>query len=243
MRTAHEPHRRAVSAASRRSGRKAFIPFLTAGDPDLAATPTLARSTAGRARRQPDRDRLSLQRSHRRRPGDPGVVHARPGPRPASSTTSSPARGRSPPPRSSPSGRSPLVGDGVVQPRSTAAAPETFLDQAQAAGFSGAIVPDLPFEESDEPGATGRRPRLQADPAGHADDAARRAPRASPSVRPAFSTASASPASPASATGCRRNCSSNSRWLREQTDVAAVRRLRHQPAGARAACCATRSMA
>src|SRR5262249_31113509 len=28
--------------------------------------------------------------------------------------------------------------------------PEWFLDQAQARGFSGAIVPDLPFEESDK---------------------------------------------------------------------------------------------
>ena len=35
--------------------------------------------------------------------------------------------------------------------------PEAFLEQAAAAGFSGAIVPDLPVEESDDAGRTGRR--------------------------------------------------------------------------------------
>ena len=66
----------------RAQGRKAFIPFVTAGDPDLAATELLVRELAG-ARRQPRGDRLPLQRPDRRRRGHPGVLHAGPGPRPA----------------------------------------------------------------------------------------------------------------------------------------------------------------
>ena len=96
---------------------------------------------------------------------------------------------------------------GLVQPGHRRG-PEAFLDQAQAAGFSGAIVPDLPFEESESSG------RLAADrdfklihlvtPTTPRERAVRIA-----RVRRGFSTASASPASPASATGCRRNCSIN----------------------------------
>jgi len=35
--------------------------------------------------------------------------------------------------------------------------PERFLDQARAAGFAGAIVPDLPIEEADDLARLGRR--------------------------------------------------------------------------------------
>ena len=43
--------------------------------------------------------------------------------------------------------------------------------------------------------------------------------RASPDSRPAFSTASASPASPASATDCPPKLLDQLRWLRTQTDL------------------------
>ena len=96
---------------------------------------------------------------------------------------------------------------------------ETFLDQAAEAGFSGAIVPGPAARGIRGAGRPGRRPRLQAHSAGDADDAARPRRRDRPADRPASSIASASPASPANATDCRRNCSTNWRGCATQTDL------------------------
>ena len=56
-----------------RSGRKALMPFLTAGDPDLDFT--ASRSPSWPPGAQPVRVGHPLQRSDRRRAGDPGLLH------------------------------------------------------------------------------------------------------------------------------------------------------------------------
>ena len=69
----------AIARASRAAAseqRAAFIPFLTAGDPDLATTGELAVALA-RGRRRPSRARRAVQRPDRRRAGQPGGRGAR----------------------------------------------------------------------------------------------------------------------------------------------------------------------
>jgi tryptophan synthase alpha chain len=136
----------------RAEGRKAFIPFLTAGDPDPAATVQLARALAragasllelGFPYSDPIADGPVIQSSYTRAL-DRGVrlddvfacarqiAHA-----PEFAGPDGPGR------------RVPLVAMtsfSLVHRRGA----ETFLAQASEAGFSGAIVPDLPLEESDE---------------------------------------------------------------------------------------------
>lgn len=51
--------------------KKAFIPFVTGGDPDLETTKNLLIAMEKSGRR-PDRDRYPVFRSDRRRPGHPG---------------------------------------------------------------------------------------------------------------------------------------------------------------------------
>jgi tryptophan synthase alpha chain len=121
--------------------RKAFIPFLTAGDPDLEATPALARAAV-----EGGADLLEIGFPYSDPIADGPVIQA--------SYTRALARG--------------IHLDGVFacarrihddNPRLPLAAmvsfslihrrgPERFIDQAGASGFAGAIVPDLPLEEA-----------------------------------------------------------------------------------------------
>ena len=136
----------ALFARLRAQGRKAFIPFLTAGDPELAATVQLARSLPARGA-----DLLEIGFPYSDPIADGPVIQA--------SYTRALDRGV-------------RVSDMFAAARQVAAAPEfagggvplvamvsyslihrrgpeAFLGQAAEAGFSGAIVPDLPFEESE----------------------------------------------------------------------------------------------
>ncbi len=130
----------------RSQGKKAFIPFLTAGDPDLKATelliPKLIASGAnlieiGFPYSDPIADGAVIQASYTRAL-DNGVR--------IDDTFASIGRIR----RVAAIGREfplvAMVSYSLVQHRG----PEKFLEQAQGAGFSGAIVPDLPVEESGE---------------------------------------------------------------------------------------------
>ena len=66
----------ATFAKLRAAGRTALIPYVTTGDPSLAAT-VAADARAGRRRRRRDRARRPVLRSDGRRPGDPARVRAR----------------------------------------------------------------------------------------------------------------------------------------------------------------------
>jgi tryptophan synthase alpha chain len=125
----------------RERGKKAFIPFITAGDPDLKATesliPKLVESGAnlieiGFPYSDPIADGAVIQASYTRAL-DKGLR--------IDEIFDSVSRIKR-------NAREiPLVGMvsySLVQHRG----PEKFLGQAQEAGFSGAIVPDLPVEES-----------------------------------------------------------------------------------------------
>src|SRR5947209_8131830 len=130
----------------RREGRKAFIPFVTAGDPDLDATAQAVRELARRGASlvevgfpysDPIADGSVIQASYTRalergiRVEDIFACARR--------VLADPAL----------AGRVPLVGMvsfSLVHHRG----PERFVTGAQQAGFSGAIVPDLPIEEAEE---------------------------------------------------------------------------------------------
>jgi tryptophan synthase alpha chain len=131
----------------RAQGRKAFMPFLTAGDPDIEATATLIHEVArqgadlvevGLPYSDPIADGPVIQASYTRALNK-GILVAdifaglqRLTIEPAIAAT-----------------KIPLVvmtSYSLVQRRGAAA----FLGQAQEAGLSGAIVPDLPVEEADE---------------------------------------------------------------------------------------------
>jgi tryptophan synthase alpha chain len=131
----------------RATGRKAFIPFLTAGDPTPAATVQLARAVAahgaallelGFPYSDPIADGPVIQASYTR-VLDRGlklddVFHC--------------AREISRAPELT-GGKVPLtamVSYSIIHRRGA----DKFLTQAIDAGFSGAIVPDLPADESDE---------------------------------------------------------------------------------------------
>jgi tryptophan synthase alpha chain len=123
----------------RSHGRKAFIPFLTAGDPDLAATGQLARTLADRG-------------AHLLEIGFPYSDPIADGPVIQASYTRALERGvrvedifaavRN---FSVGTPLAAMVSYSLIHRRGA----EKFLDQAASAGFSGAIVPDLPFEESE----------------------------------------------------------------------------------------------
>jgi tryptophan synthase alpha chain len=126
----------------RREGRKAFIPFVTAGDPSLDAT---AQAVHELARRGASLVEIGFPYSDPI--ADGSVIQA--------SYTRALERGlriedifgcaR----RVLESERLPLVAMvsySLVHHRG----PERFVREAQQAGFSGAIVPDLPIEEADE---------------------------------------------------------------------------------------------
>jgi tryptophan synthase alpha chain len=128
----------------RSQGRKAFMPFITAGDPDLATTarllPELARHGAnlievGLPYSDPIADGPVIQASYTRaldrgvRIGDIfSTVQAAQRAWPVAERVPLVA----------------MVSYSLVHRRG----PETFLNDARSAGFSGAIVPDLPVEET-----------------------------------------------------------------------------------------------
>lgn len=126
----------------RSQGRKAFMPFLTAGDPDLAATAHLA-SILSRSG-----DLLEIGFPYSDPIADGPVVQA--------SYTRALERGVHVDDifaavRQFAVAETPLVAMvsySLIHRRGAAA----FLEQAQSAGFSGAIVPDLPLEESESLG-------------------------------------------------------------------------------------------
>lgn len=130
----------------RSQGRKAFLPFLTAGDPDLAAT-----LAAGRALSAAGGDILEIGFPYSDPIADGPVVQA--------SYTRALARGLkvddiftcvrqladSPEVRERGTPLVSMVSYSLIHRRGA----EAFVKQAQQAGLSGAIVPDLPLEESD----------------------------------------------------------------------------------------------
>jgi tryptophan synthase alpha chain len=124
----------------RSQGRKAFMPFLTAGDPDLGAMTVLARELASRGA-----DLLEIGFPYSDPIADGPVIQA--------SYTRALDRGlriediyaclrrlNLPIPLVG------MVSYTLVHRRD----PERFLAQSQEAGLSGLIVPDLPVEEADE---------------------------------------------------------------------------------------------
>lgn len=133
----------AAFARLRAAGRKAFIPFVTAGDPDLAATARVVTELAVRGASlieigfpysDPIADGPVIQASYTRalagrlRLDDIFATVKQLTAEPALAST-------------------PLVGMvsySIIHRRG----PETFLDQAKAAGLCGAIVPDLPVDEA-----------------------------------------------------------------------------------------------
>src|SRR5260370_24681038 len=132
---------------TRAEGRKACIPFLPAGDPDPGATPALARTVAARGANlveigfpysDPIADGPVIQASYTRaleRGLKLDNLFAC-----ISQIAAAPEFA---------GGRTPLIAMtsySLIHRRG----PEWFLDEAQARGISGAIVPDLPFEESDQ---------------------------------------------------------------------------------------------
>jgi tryptophan synthase alpha chain len=124
--------------------RKAFIPFVTAGDPDLATTTLLVRQLVasgaslveiGFPYSDPIADGPVIQASYTRALAN--GLHLDDIFRWAQQTVAEPALAGVP-----------LVGMlsfSLVHRRG----PATFLDQAQRAGFSGLIVPDLPIDEAE----------------------------------------------------------------------------------------------
>jgi tryptophan synthase alpha chain len=133
----------------RSEGRKAFIPFLTAGDPDVAGTVYLARTVAARGASMveigfpysdPIADGPVIQASYTRaldrgvRLDDVFACARQVNQAVAGAEQQVPLVG--------------MVSFSIVHRRGA----ELFLDQAAAAGFSGAIVPDLPLEESESLG-------------------------------------------------------------------------------------------
>ncbi len=134
----------AVDALFRRlraTGRKAFIPFVTAGDPDLATTAALLCELAARGA-----SLIEVGFPYSDPIADGAVIQA--------SYTRALERGLKLRDvfgclRSFAAAPVPLVGMvsySLVHHRGL----ESFLDDAQAAGLSGVIVPDLPVEEADD---------------------------------------------------------------------------------------------
>jgi tryptophan synthase alpha chain len=121
--------------------RKAFIPFLTAGDPDLPATPALAKVLV-----EGGADLLEIGFPYSDPIADGPVIQA--------SYTRALARGihlddvfacaRQIADKNPAFPLAAMLSFSLVHRRGA----ERFIDQARAAGFAGAIVPDLPLEES-----------------------------------------------------------------------------------------------
>ena len=121
--------------------RKAFIPFVTAGDPDLDATVKLVREAArcgaslieiGFPYSDPIADGSVIQASYTRALNSGLTIDAIFGAMRALNGISVPLVA--------------MVSYSLVHHRG----PERFITDAKEAGFSGAIVPDLPVEEAEE---------------------------------------------------------------------------------------------
>ena len=124
-------------------GRKAFVSYIMAGDPDYDRSLEIVRGPAGRGRRY-HRTGPALHRSHGRRPHDPACRPARPCQRP--DARPDPADGaRLPRGRRHHADRA----DGLLQP-DLFARRRPFLEDATEAGIDGLIIVDLPPEEDDE---------------------------------------------------------------------------------------------
>lgn len=131
----------ALFADLRRRGRKAFMPFLTAGDPDIASTPPLAKALCdagaslleiGFPYSDPIADGPVIQASYTRALDhglrlDDVFTAAR---KIADASPGTPLAG--------------MLSFSLIHRRG----PEAFVSRALEAGFSGLIVPDLPVEES-----------------------------------------------------------------------------------------------
>jgi tryptophan synthase alpha chain len=131
----------------RSEGRKAFIPFLTAGDPDPAGTIRLARTVARRGASlleigfpysDPIADGPVIQASYSR-VLDRGLKVA---------DVLDCSRQVADAPEFQ-GGKVPLIAM-LAYSLVYRHGPAAFLDRARAAGFSGVIVPDLPLDEADE---------------------------------------------------------------------------------------------
>ena len=128
----------------RAGGRKAFMPFLTAGDPDLDFTEQALHAAAeagasvievGFPFSDPIADGPVVQASYTRALGR--HLHVRDIFERVAKVTSAPGW------------KTPLVAM-VSYTLVHRIGPDAFIERAQASGFSGAIVPDLPAEEADE---------------------------------------------------------------------------------------------
>jgi tryptophan synthase alpha chain len=131
----------------RTQGRKAFMPFVTAGDPDLDTTRRLVEELARRGANlieigfpysDPIADGPVVQASYTRALAR-GVLIKNVFACIREMVSSAPLAEQKIPLVA-------MVSYALVHRRG----PEAFLEQAQAAGLSGAIVPDLPIEEADE---------------------------------------------------------------------------------------------
>ena len=126
----------------RTAGRKAFLPFLTAGDPSLEATGELIRGVVdagadivevGFPYSDPIADGPVIQASYTRALARGIRVDA------IFALAADWCRAVAPVPLVA------MISYSLVHRRGT----ERFLDQATAAGFSGAIIPDLPVDEAE----------------------------------------------------------------------------------------------
>lgn len=124
----------------RSAGQKAFIPFVTAGDPDLATTGQLVRRLAGAGASlieigfpysDPIADGAVIQASYTR-----ALQHSIR----LEDVFDAVKAMQSPVPLVA------MVSYSLVHRRR----PDRFIDEARAAGFSGAIVPDLPIDEAED---------------------------------------------------------------------------------------------
>ncbi len=131
--------------------KKAFIPFITAGDPDLDATAKLVREAAQRGASlieigfpysDPIADGSVIQASYTRALAKGLTVDAIFAAVRALTLTPDPSPGV----RGEPVPLVGMVSYSLVHHRG----PERFIIDAKAAGFSGVIVPDLPVDEADE---------------------------------------------------------------------------------------------
>ena len=206
------------------------MPFVTAGDPDLSIHGRVA-SLPDRAGQQPLRIGHPLQRSDRRRTGD------------SKTPTRGPCSTRSSWPRSStcsasvtPELKAPLVSMvsySIIYRHGL----EAYVAAARKAGVAGAIVPDLPVEESAALAEVCRRQDFSLiqliAPTTPRERALRIAERTSGFIYYVSVTGITGERSelPPQIVGKRR--------LAPRSDAAAdLHRFRHQPAGARADACA-----